>query len=165
MDTRGKKILGGIMIFSIVAAIGVTMYFTVGSSKRKKGKGKGEEEKQPLDYTQYASIKEVPADQAQTGAWMNNRDTLWGLALGSKVVVPKKAGATMSRLNDKLEKQGEVDLSVERNLGNVWGYWGGKVIVRASLGYSYPFYLVNAWDIKGSMNYSNDTGDIMQTTF
>lgn len=168
MDTTAKKILGGIMIFSLIAALGVTVYFTSNTSRRKGkkgGSGGNGEEKQPLDYTQYASIKEVPATQAKTGGWMSNRDTLWNLPLGSNVVVHKKAGATMSRLNDALEKQGEVDLSVERNLGKVWGYWGGKVIVRASFGYSYPFYLVNSWDIKGSMNYSNDTGDVMQTTF
>lgn len=76
-----------------------------------------------------------------------------GLSLGAPVEI--KSGATLTRLDKYHNKVGTVKLKVNTDLGTNFHFNPSSLIVKATGGFSYPFYLVSYEDVVLPLAASN----------
>ena len=72
-------------------------------------------------------------------------DSLNGLTLGDDVKI--KSDAIITRMDKGLAEQGTTTLTSNTNLGKIWHLFPSSIIVRATGGFSYPFYKVAVSDV------------------
>ena len=84
-----------------------------------------------------------------------------GLSLGAPVEI--KSGATLTRLDKYHNKVGTVKINVDTDLGTNFHFNPSSLIVKATKGFSYPFYLVSYENVALPLAASN-YGSIQSST-
>ena len=157
MENSQKAVIG-ISVTIVLAGIATGLYFIFSKPKQSlvdipTGGDGGASDNQATTTTTPSGGGTAPKSTPTAGkkdysamdVSLSSALSSHGLSLGAPVEI--QSGATLTRLDKYHNKVGTVKLSVNTDLGTNFHFNPSSLIVKATGGFSYPFYLVNYEDV------------------
>ncbi len=159
MENNNNGIYWGLGIIAVLGGAGFVYYkygmpettVTTSVTDKEIEKPTGSSDKpqpQPAETKPVTPAPDVKKD-TQSEVSSSSPQTIKGYNLRQKVTV--KAGAVITRMDNNFKTQGTTKLSSNTNLGTIYHLNPNSAVVKASAGFSYPFYQVAYTEIKSDL--------------